>query len=282
MRAPEAAASESCVRVHDEGSVRVITLARAHRHNSLVPEFLTEIRAAVSTVRDEPSIRVVVIVAEGENFSTGGDVAQFAAHSGSSLTAYARELVGELNAAILDLVNLDVPVISAVQGIVTGGSIGLVLASDIVLVEPHTTFRPYYVDVGFSPDGGWSALLPQCIGWQRAMAVQLFNSTIDAQQALDWGLAAEVVTGDLMETALERARLIAVKQPASVRRTKRLMRADVKAIEAGLDLELENFVSEIASDAAAAGMQAFLTRPKKGPAIAASSTDASGSTHASS
>lgn len=261
MGSPESAPSLGCVKTSSEGPVRVITLARSHRHNALVPEFLEEIRAAVQAVALDTSARALVITADGRNFSTGGDVAQFAARTGPELISYAREIVGELNALILDLIKLDVPVITAVHGMVTGGSIGFVLASDVVLVEPGATFTPYYVDVGFSPDGGWTALLPTRIGWHRAMAVQLSNATISAQQAVGWGVATEMVpTADLVQAALQRAHEIAQKKPASVRRTKRLMWADLAAIESRLHGELENFVQEIGSDAAAAGMQAFLER----------------------
>ena len=251
------------VRVHDSGPVRVVTLVRAERHNALVPELIGGVRAALSETARDPGVRAVVLAAEGTNFSTGGDVGEFAARSGAERADYARRIVGGLNAMMLDLIGLDVPVVTAVQGAVTGGSIGLVLASDIVLLAPDATFAPYYVDVGFSPDGGWTALLPGRIGPTRAMSVQLSNDVIDARDALAWGLANDVVSGDVREAAMTRARSFAEKRPASVRRTKRLLWGDVAGIAARLDAELESFVEEIVTAEATAGMAAFLGRSQR-------------------
>lgn len=260
MGSLDQASPSNCVRVSGDDEIRVITLARAHRHNSLVPEFVDEIRSAVRTVAASTTLRALVIAAEGRNFSTGGDVAGFAARDGDDLVAYAREIVGGLNAMMLELIDLEVPVVTAVQGKVTGGSLGLVLASDIVLLEPNATFAPYYVDVGFSPDGGWTAMLPQRIGLTRAMSIQLSNSEINADQAVEWGLATEIARGDLLTCAMAHARGIARKRTASVRRTKRLLWADRQAIADRLDAELESFAAEIGSEAAAEGMAAFLGR----------------------
>ena len=163
---------------------------------------------------------------------------------------------------VLELIRLDVPVIAAVRGMVTGGSIGLVLASDVVLLESNATFTPYYVDVGFSPDGGWTALLPDRIGQARAMSVQLSNSVIDAQAAVAWGLATDIVSCDVTDAAVAQAHALATKKTATVRRTKRLLWGDLTVIAARLNAELENFVDEIGTDAATSGMAAFLEHRK--------------------
>lgn len=248
-----------CVRVDDDGPVRIITLARPKRHNALVPELIDGVRAAVQSVPTNSAIRAVVIAGEGENFSTGGDIVEFAARSGDELSDYARDIVGGLNAMMLEFIGLDVPVIAAIQGMVTGGSLGLVLASDVVLVDVTATFSPYYVDVGFSPDGGWTALLPQRIGLTRAMSVQLSNSTIDATTAVSWGLATAVVSGDVTAAAVAQGHALAAKKSATVRRTKRLLWGDMTGIKARLDVELSNFVDEIGTDGATTGMAEFLS-----------------------
>lgn len=255
------------MRTYDDGPIRVVTLARPERHNALVPDIIDGVRAAIRTVSADADVRGVVLTAMGRNFSTGGDVAAFAARSGTERIEYARQIVGGLNAMLLDLIKLDVPVIAAISGMVTGGSIGFALASDVVLLDPNATFAPYYVDVGFSPDGGWTALLPQRIGWTRAMSVQLSNSVIDARTAVAWGLATEVVSGDVVDVALARAHDLAEKKPASVRRTKRLLWGDVAAIATRLEAELESFVDEIGTDEVTAGMAAFLERMHSGSGV---------------
>lgn len=248
------------VRVHDDGPVRVVTMDRRRRHNALVPELIDDMRAAVAQTAADTEVRALVLAAEGRNFSTGGDVAEFATRTGADRVEYSRRIVGGLNALILDLMRLDIPVVAAVQGAVTGGSLGLVLAADVVLLSPDATFTPYYVDVGFSPDGGWTAILPDRIGQARALVIQLDNATIDAATAVEWGMAAAVVPGDVLRAAVEQAQRYAAKKPGSIAATKRQVRGDLTVLAERLETELENFVEQIGTDDAAAGMAAFLGR----------------------
>jgi len=238
--------------------VRSIRLNHPRRHNALTLDLVTALRAAVAEAAASDHVDAVVLTAAGRSFSTGGDVAEFAAREGEDRVAYARELVGALHECILELLRLEVPLVVGVHGLVTGGSLGLVLACDVVLVGPHAAFAPYYVDVGFSPDGGWTALLPDRVGRRRATAWQLTNRTVDAPTALAWGLADEIVDEPVSAVAVDRACEITTKRPAAVRRTKALLRPDLDAVVARLDAELDSFVDQIATDEATRGMAHFL------------------------
>ncbi|GAB3020528.1 enoyl-CoA hydratase [Nocardioides flavus (ex Wang et al. 2016)] len=245
------------VRRQSHEGVAVLTLSRAERHNALVPELLEQLRTEVATVAADPGVRAVVLSADGPSFSTGGDVAAFASREGTELETYARRIVGVLHEAVLDLLALDVPLVVAVQGPVTGGSLGLVLAADVVVAGPRASFAPWYVRVGFSPDGGWTALLPRRVGHARAATWQLTNRTVEVDLAAQWGLVDETAD-DPRARALEVARDLARMVPGAVTRTKRLMRSDLDDVRRGLDAELEEFVAQIGTDEARAGMQAFL------------------------
>jgi 2-(1,2-epoxy-1,2-dihydrophenyl)acetyl-CoA isomerase len=241
------------------GPVGVLTLNRPQRHNSLIPELLKELLVALDEIRDDPVIRVVILQAEGRSFSTGGDLRGFADHAGSrdEIAAYAEEIVGLLNRAILALVELPVPVVAAVHGLVTGGSLGLVLAADIVLVAPKASFTPYYSVVGFSPDGGWTAWLPEIIGTKRAVEILMTNGTISAGQSIAWGLANRLVPGEeIRAQALGIAQDIAAKQPGSLQRSKRLLRPADLANH--LEAERKNFVEQIQTPETQESMIAFL------------------------
>ena len=117
---------------------------------------------------------------------------------------YAQEVVGLLNEVILALIDLPVPVVACVHGPVTGGSLGLVLAADLILVAPEASFTPYYSVIGPSPDGGWTAMLPAVIGEKRAAAVLMLNETISAEQAVAWGMAQRIVPGDVIRDEAQR------------------------------------------------------------------------------
>jgi enoyl-CoA hydratase/carnithine racemase len=239
-----------------EGPVATVTLNRPERHNSLVPGFLRDLGAAITACEADPGAKVLVLRAAGRSFSTGGDLRGFSEHA-QDPARYADELVGLLNDTIVHLYDCRLPVLAVVDGQVTGGALGFVLASDIVLVTDRASFTPYYVEAGFSPDGGWTAILPDVIGRTRATTVQLLNQTITAGQALDWGLA----TAHADEAGLERAveelvgQLLG-KKTGSVRCTRRLMRpAD---LESRLERERALFVEQIVTAEAMAGIKAWL------------------------
>jgi 2-(1,2-epoxy-1,2-dihydrophenyl)acetyl-CoA isomerase len=244
------------------GPVALLTLNRPERHNSLVPAILEALLAALEATAGQDGVRALVLQANGRSFSTGGDMRGFYEHL-DDLQAYALRLVGLLNEVILTMVGLPVPIVAAVQGQVSGGALGLVLASDLVLLSPEATFTPYYGLVGFSPDGGWTAMLPGVVGPRRAAEVLLRNRTITAQQALAWGLAGRVVAGDrLREEALRLALEVAALKVGSVACAKRLLQQAAGDLAARLETERAAFGQQVVSDEARAGIAAFVGRQR--------------------
>ncbi|WP_422378098.1 enoyl-CoA hydratase/isomerase family protein [Roseibium sp.] len=166
-------------------------LSRPDRHNALIPALVFDLRTAIAEAADKDPV-ALVLSGRGSSFSTGGDLGGFLDHARSQieLRAYADLLVGGLHDAILDLLSFPAPVMAAVNGPVTGGSTGLMLATDLVAIAETAFIQPYYSQVGFGPDGGWTALLPDRIGTSRALAIQYRNTRISAAEAVELGLAA--------------------------------------------------------------------------------------------
>lgn len=250
--------SEPLVATVCSGGVVQLTLNRPDRHNALVPELLDAFSEALDQAYGHDP-RAVVLAANGRSFSTGGDVAAFHATPQAERVAYARRVVGALNRVILQLLRLPVPTVAAVHGMVTGGSLGLVLASDLVVAGPRASFAPWYTHVGFSPDGGWTALLPERIGRARALELQLCNGTLDADRAAALGLVQRLAPDEgVLDAAWALTGELETRWPGSVRRTLKLTRPDVELVERRLAAELESFLEQIASDEAEQGMAAFL------------------------
>ena len=235
-----------------------LTLNRAARHNSLVPALLEELLVALETVRDDPGLGAAVLQANGRSFSTGGDLAGFREQM-EDLESYAQTLVSLLNRTIVALMELPIPLVAAVHGLVSGGSLGLVLGCDIVLVAPEAAFTPYYSVVGFSPDGGWTALLPAIIGRQRAAEVLLRNLTITADQAVAWGLASRIVPAErIRDEALRVAAEMASHKAGSIGYIKRLLRPPALDLPNRLETERVCFVDQIRTEEARQGLVRFL------------------------
>ena len=254
--------AEPLVRLAVADRVARVTLNRPERHNALVPELLDALDAALADCAGR-DLAALVLAAEGRSFSTGGDVAAFASRPRGERRSYAGALIGTLNRVILRLLDLPCPVVAAVQGPVTGGSCGLVFAADLVAMAPRAFVQPYYVDVGFAPDGGWTALLPERIGPARAAAVQLLNRRIGPDEAVALGLASTAIAEDELGATVDAwlARLRGKVGPSLAATRALLMGPERRAaIADGLARERDHFLALIETDATEAGMARFLSR----------------------
>jgi 2-(1,2-epoxy-1,2-dihydrophenyl)acetyl-CoA isomerase len=246
------------VRVERAEGVARVVLCRPAMHNALVPELLGDLLAELEKLRNDADCRAVLLAAEGPAFSIGGDMRRFQRER-ASLRAYSAGLVGQLNQAILALIDLPQPVLACVHGVVTGGSIGLVLAADLIYLAPQVVFKAHYATAGFSPDGGWTALVGRIAGVHRAAAALLMNRSIRAEEALAWGLANEVVAADqLQQTAAAAARRMAAFPAGTLRAAKRLLWGDRAQLAADLEAERRRFLDLIVQPAALEGVDAFL------------------------
>ena len=252
----------SLIKTRRTGSVATLVLNRAERHNSLVPELLAELLADLQAVAVDDTVKAVVLAAEGKSFSTGGDVKAFFS-AGDDVGEFAAETVGLLNNVIMAMIQLPQPIVVAVHGMVTGGSLGLVLASDVVVMDREATITPWYAVVGFAPDGGWTAMLPDLVGKKRAANILLRNQTIHAHQAASWGLADDVVDGGTAAGAADAvAQTIAEMVPGAVAAIKRHLGADQADIAARLEKERQAFIKQVTTQDARRGMANFLGRPR--------------------
>lgn len=180
----------SFIETQDRKGARWVMLNRPERHNALVPDLLNDLRAAIAAAAQAEPI-ALVLTGNGPSFSTGGDIGGFLDHSETpqELLKYAERVVGALHDAVLDLLAFPAPVLAAVNGPVTGGSTGLMLAADMMVMAQSAFIQPYYCEVGFGPDGGWTALLAEQIGAAKALQIQYLNERISAQEAVGLGLA---------------------------------------------------------------------------------------------
>ena len=179
----------SRIRVEREGRVLWIVLVRPERGNAIDPEFIDELRAAVSQL--DGNVGCIAIVAEGETFCVGGDVRLFAEapELGASVHAWATEF----HQAELALMASAVPIVVGVQGWAAGGGLSLALLGDVLILGRSARVRAAYTAIGLTPDGGMSWTLPRAVGVSRARDLILTNRAVSAAEAEAMGLASRVV-----------------------------------------------------------------------------------------
>lgn len=250
--------NDRLVTLRFRGNIALVSLNRPARHNALVPELLSRLLQVLEH-QDCQAAPVVILRAEGHSFSTGGDLSGFQNHR-ATIGTYARELVGQLNQVILAIYTHPAAIVCAVNGQVTGGSLGFLLAADRVIMRRGVTVTPYYSVVGFNPDGGWTVLLPDIIGRQHTMHWLASNTSHDADTCMSLGLAQQVVDNDCDAAALRWAERVAEKQSGSVSRTRKLLTTGVETMRQRLEAECESFVSQIQTQQALDGIELFLRR----------------------
>ncbi|WFE76913.1 enoyl-CoA hydratase/isomerase family protein [Roseinatronobacter sp. S2] len=242
---------------HDAG-IATLTLNRPDRCNALDDSLLAGLHAALDTL-GQP--RAVVLRAAGRHFSTGGDVARFAQEVAAGNGArYGDAVVGGLNRAILRIAALPCPVIAEVQGALTGGALGLVLATDMIAMNRTAFVQPFYSVVGFAPDGGWTALLPDRIGPARARSILLLNQRLGAQDLAALGLA-QAVADDTAPVVAQWLATLDTHLAGSMTATKALLH-DQPRLQRALDAERAAFIARLNTDEVRYGMARFLAQLK--------------------
>jgi 2-(1,2-epoxy-1,2-dihydrophenyl)acetyl-CoA isomerase len=216
--------SYETIRLTIDAGIGRLELHRPDAANAINLAVATELQDAAHRLAAHPTLRVVVLTGAGARFCGGGDVPDFATKSPAELPAYLAEITAHLHPAIQTMVDLDAPVIAAVQGSAAGAGLGLVLASDLVIAARSTKFVMAYTAIGMSPDGSSSWFLPRIVGQRRAMELALTNRVLSAEEALDWGIVTTLVDDDALTAAAdELATKLAAGPTAAFGRTARLI-----------------------------------------------------------
>jgi enoyl-CoA hydratase len=179
-----------------------------------VPQWF-ELAGALDRLGRDPSVRVVVLRAEGRGFNAGVDIKEMQATEGFSALIGANRGCFAAFAAVYDCA---VPVIAAVHGFCLGGGIGLVGNSDIVIASDDAYFGLPEVDRGAL---GAATHLARLVPQHKARQMVYTSATATAGELAAWGSVLRVVPREeLRDAALDVAASIAAKSPTVIRAAK--------------------------------------------------------------
>jgi enoyl-CoA hydratase/carnithine racemase len=212
------------VRVERQGAVLSVTLARPERRNAITVAMYAALADAVEQATADPSIRLVTLRGEGQDFAAGNDLADFleVRSSGDEEIAVWRFLRA--------LGGCETPLVAAVHGNCVGIGTTMLLHCDLVIAEEGTSFSMPFVDLGLVPEAASSLLLPRMAGRRLAARYLLLADPFGVDEAIAIGLVSHrVETGALDDglTALV-SRLLA-KPPEALKETQRLLRQGARA-----------------------------------------------------
>jgi 2-(1,2-epoxy-1,2-dihydrophenyl)acetyl-CoA isomerase len=233
----------------------------AHRNALGIPELRALAQATDTLCRNPP--KVLSIVAEGATFSVGGDLRSIdQALNDDCIASWLSEAISAFNQAIMQLHSMDTAIVVGVQGAAAGGALGLAWAADHVVVADDLQLNLAYARIGGSPDGGTSWILPRLVNHLRAFELFTLSPTLDAQQALRWGLANRAVPAVQLTEAVEHVARQWLDVPTvTLRNLKRLMReSQTQSIASHLEQELHGFLSAATQPEFASRVHAFIAR----------------------
>ncbi|KJS17176.1 MAG: enoyl-CoA hydratase [Peptococcaceae bacterium BRH_c4b] len=252
--------SKQNILLQKEGAIALLTINRPEVRNALDFQTCYEIRQAMGELRSDSDIRVVIVTgAGGKAFASGADIKSLMERE----TLYV--LKGELQGTLLEIENLEKPVIAAIDGYALGGGCELALACDIRIATSRAKLGQPELNLGIIPGAGGTQRLQKIVGMGKAKELIFTGDMISAQEAKTIGLVNQVVDPpeNLLAAAKEMASKIIAKGPVAVSLAKMVINAGANMdINAGL--LLEKFAQTIAFSTAdrIEGTSAFLEKRK--------------------
>jgi 2-(1,2-epoxy-1,2-dihydrophenyl)acetyl-CoA isomerase len=238
-----------------------IVLARPEARNAMDADLSVQFAEAATACADDPSLIAIVISAQGEWFSAGGDLKAFLANR-EHIHAHVHALADVLHTAILALRAASAPVIAAVAGVAAGAGFSLACVADFVVATESARFVSAYTGSGLTPDGGGTFFLPRIVGHRVAFDLMATNSVLSGADAKALGLVSRLVPDGELDAEVEKLVASLAAQPeGAVAALKALFRRGEDRLPAQLDAERDSIAARAASPAALARMEAFL-RPK--------------------
>ena len=242
------------IKLREEDGVLEIAFARPDKKNALTQAMYRAAREALEGAQTNKAIRVVLFSAEGDAFTAGNDIGDFA----NVANGQAGE--GQAHAFIEALGRAEKPIVAAVPGLAVGVGATMLLHCDLVYVTETAKLLAPFVNLGLVPEAASTLLLPTRIGHVRAFAVFALGESISGAEAVALGLANRMLPqDDLLKEARAAAKMLAKKPPGSVVSTKKLMR-DTAALLARMDQESLIFGERLRSDEAREAFRAFAER----------------------
>jgi len=244
------------VLTENRDGVLIVTFNRPEKKNAINNEMWLAIQDTFNNASADDSVVCVLLTGTGDNFCAGVD-----------LTSFSDPNDGEehpFEAAARTVADFDKPIVAAVKGAAIGGGATVLFHADVVYVGESLKMRLPFANLGLVPEWGSSYMLQANIGAQRAAELFYTAEWIDADKALNCGIAADVLPdSNLFDHALKKAGEIAQWPVNSLREIKGCLRLPHKAhIDAAITLEQEAMYRQAGSPENIEAVTAFIEKRK--------------------
>ena len=212
------------IRIDTQDRVQTITIARPEKKNAITQDMYKAMADAIDAYGANDDIRALVLTGEGDYFTSGNDVKDFAVRGMPKPGADPSELPGVMH-FLRAVSTCPKPLIAAVNGPGIGIGLTVLLHCDLVYAAKGATLSAPFVRLALVPEAASSLLLSQSVGMAVANDILLAGRTLSADEALSFGLVARVFDdNELMEEVSKIAAHVAASSPTSLKRSKELIR----------------------------------------------------------
>ncbi len=174
-----------------------ITLNRPDRLNALSNGMKADMLSAIRKISmPDSGVRCLLITGSGRGFCAGADLAE--SGLGGSASDPGANLMETYHPLLLEIAELKIPVVSAVNGVAAGAGMSIAISADIVIAAKSAYFLQAFVNIGLVPDAGSTYVLPRLIGNAKAKAMMMLGDKVPAETALEWGMIYDVVDDDTL------------------------------------------------------------------------------------
>jgi len=194
--------SEVRIKFSIENRVARLTLANPAGKNVMDLQFCHELGQAAIACEINPDIKVILIEAEGDVFSMGGDINSFVANK-DRVHAHILDMATQIHIGVAGLRRAAAPVIAAVNGMAAGGAFSLLAGCDVVIAKRSAKFNPAFTRTGLTPDAGGTYFFPRVAGFRKAFWIMATNPTLTAEQAAEIDLVTQVVDDEIFRDEVE-------------------------------------------------------------------------------
>lgn len=214
--------SDPAVLYAREGHVGVITLNRPDNRNSMTPELLAAFHDCARQAAADHEARCVVITGTGRCFSAGADFNSNIQIEGEGRTLQPHESSYAMYIPFLSVLDIEVPVIAALNGHTVGGGFGLCLVCDLRVANTEAKYGANFARLGLHSGMAVSYLLPRIIGPSKAAELLFTGRLVKGGEAERLGIVGQAVAPDeVLSVAMALAAEIAECSPVAVRMMKR-------------------------------------------------------------
>lgn len=203
-----------------DNGVLLVTINRPEKYNAADEQMKFELTQVWLDVNVDPETRVAVITGAGKAFSAGGDIGKEGQVAGD-YTRIAQSLEGARD-LVLNMLNCDKPIISAINGVAVGAGLATALMADISIIGEEVRFTDGHMRMGVVAGDHATMIWPLLCGMAKAKYYLLTADFIDGREAERIGLVSKCVPlADLIPESLKLADRIAKNSPNAVKWTKR-------------------------------------------------------------